>query len=55
MSVVERIDKAIYSLKRAKMEYLENNKRLSLGSLDYAQDRVTASKWLLIAQIEEDN
>lgn len=52
--MIDKIDKAIYSLERAKSEYENGDKRLALGSLDWCQDRLTASKCLLIAEIEEE-
>lgn len=55
MNVIDRIEKCMNSLERAKREYENGDKRLALGSLDWCQDRLTASKCLLIAEIEEED
>lgn len=55
MNVIDQIEKCMNSLERAKKEYNNGDKRLALGSLDWCQDRLTASKCLLIAEIEEEN
>lgn len=51
----EKIRKAMNSLKRAKIKYENGDKRLALGDLDWCQDRLTACKYLLIAEIEDEH
>lgn len=53
--VTNKIEKAILSLELAEKQYKDGDKRLALGDLDYAYDYITASKCLLIAEIEEEN
>lgn len=50
----EYIEKAIISCQRSLEELDEGEKRLSLGSLDYAFDRITAAKWVLIDEIKSE-
>ncbi|QJI52365.1 hypothetical protein [Psychrobacillus phage Perkons] len=52
MEVLERIEKAMASLERAKEEYLNGDKRLALGSLDYVDDRIKGAKYLIINEIK---
>lgn len=53
MNVIDRIEKAINSLERAKREYINGEKRLAKGSLDYAQSYTTASIYLALAELED--
>lgn len=48
----EYILKALQSCQRALDELDQGEKRKSLGSLDYAYDRITAAKWILIEEIK---
>lgn len=54
MNINERIDKAIYSLERAKNEYNNGEKRISVASLDHAYNKIDSCRWIIKAQIEED-
>lgn len=54
MNVIDRIEKCMNSLERAKREYENGDKRLSKGSLDYALDYCKASIYLLLNEIEDD-
>ena len=53
MTTKEYILKAIASCQQALAELEHDEKRKSLGSLDYAFDRITAAKWTLINEITE--
>lgn len=54
MNVLERIEKAKRSLERAEQEYKNGEKRLALGSLDFVEDRIIASRYLILAEIEDE-
>ena len=54
MNVLDRIEKAKHSLELAKEKYSKGEKRLTLGDLDYVQEYLTASKYLLLAEINEE-
>ena len=55
MNVKDRIEKAKHSLELAREKYSKGEKRLALGDLDYVQEYLTASKYLLLAEIEEEH
>lgn len=55
MLAEQKIKKAIESCQRA-LENLHNgNKRIALGDLDYVTDKITAAKWILINEIDDEN
>jgi hypothetical protein len=54
LTAKEYIQKALISCQRALEELEQGDKRKSLGSLDFAQDRITAAKWTLINEIKDE-
>jgi hypothetical protein len=52
-SAEQKIDKAIQSCIKA-LETRKENKRLSVGDLDYAKDYILAAIHMTIAEIEEE-
>ncbi|WP_165571665.1 hypothetical protein [Cytobacillus praedii] len=53
MSAEQKIEKAIQSCMRA-LETRKENKRLSVGDLDYAKEYILAAIHLSILEIEEE-
>jgi hypothetical protein len=50
----QKIKSAIESCQRALDNLQNGNKRIALGDLDFAHDKITAAKWTLIHKIEEE-
>lgn len=50
----KKVQKIYDSLERFKKNYKDGNKRLALGDLDHAKDKIIASIYLLLAEIEEE-
>ena len=52
---LEKIDGAMMSLQLAKENYINNNKLMSKGDLDYAVDKARAAIAIILVEIEEEN
>lgn len=54
MTAEQKIHKAIKSCQKALKELEDGNMRISVGDLDFADEFITAAKWLLITEIEDE-
>lgn len=53
--VEEQLNKLLCSVERFKEDLNAGNKRAAIGDMDFVEDRAISLKYLLLAQIEEEN